>query len=164
GVGYLLSEDRENGLHIYRLRPDYLGVESIVVTLRQQDRPRLGYESPTLVRKDGLYYLFGSDMTGWNTNDNMYATASSLGGPWSRWQRFAPVGTDTFDSQVSVVVPVGEGHLYIGDRWQKDALDTSPAVWLPITIGNAAATLEWQDAWSPQAVFEGSTRGRLTSS
>lgn len=37
GVGYLLSEDRENGLHIYRLAPDYLSVESIVATTLKGD-------------------------------------------------------------------------------------------------------------------------------
>ncbi|MFY9712184.1 MAG: family 43 glycosylhydrolase [Microbacterium sp.] len=153
GVGYLLSEDRDNGLHIYRLRPDYLGVESIVATLRQQARPEIGYESPTLVRHEGLYYLFGSDLTGWSTNDNMYATAPSLEGPWSPWRPFAPERSATFDSQVSVVVPVGTGHLYIGDRWQKDALDTSPAVWLPISLADGAATLEWHDAWNPEDAF-----------
>ena len=153
GVGYLLSEDRDNGLHIYRLRADYLGVESVVATLRQQNNPDIGYESPTLIRHDGLYYLFGSDLTGWSTNDNMYATASSLEGPWSSWRRFAPTGTSTFDSQVSVVAPVGTGYIYIGDRWQPESLSTSPAVWLPIAIGDGAATLEWRDAWSPDGVF-----------
>ncbi|MFC4138562.1 MULTISPECIES: family 43 glycosylhydrolase [unclassified Microbacterium] len=153
GVGYLLSEDRENGLHIYRLRPDYLGVEEVVATLTQQNNPAIGYESPTLVRHDGLYYLFGSDLTGWSTNDNMFTTAESLEGPWTPWRPFAPVGSATFDSQVSVVVPVGAGHLYVGDRWQRDALAESPAVWLPITLRNGTAELEWLDAWAPQDVF-----------
>ncbi|WP_341994563.1 family 43 glycosylhydrolase [Microbacterium sp. LWH7-1.2] len=152
-VGYLLSEDRDNGLQIYRLRPDYLGVEDVVATLRQQQRPEVGYESPTLVRKDGLYYLFGSDLTGWSTNDNMYTTAPSLEGPWDRWRPFAPAGSATFDSQVSVVVAVGTGHLYVGDRWQRDSLATSPPVWLPITIADGAATMQWHDTWSPQAAF-----------
>src|SRR5690606_17931876 len=69
GVGYLLSEDREHGLHVYRLREDWCGVASVVATLRQQDRPDLGYESPALIAHDGLYYLFGSDLTGWDLND-----------------------------------------------------------------------------------------------
>ncbi|MDR6144061.1 hypothetical protein QE375_003615 [Microbacterium foliorum] len=153
GVGYLLSEDREKGLHIYRLRPDYLGVEDVVMTVRQQNNPAIGYESPTLVRHDGLYYLFGSDLTGWSTNDNMFTTATSLAGPWAPWRPFAPVGSATFDSQVSVVVPVGSGHLYVGDRWLRDSLDESPAVWLPITLREGTAELEWRDSWNPHDVF-----------
>ncbi|MEA5455229.1 family 43 glycosylhydrolase [Sinomonas sp. JGH33] len=153
GVGYLLSEDRDNGLHIYRLRPDYLGVEEVVATLRQENNPAIGYESPTLVRSGGLYYLFGSDLTGWSTNDNMFTTASSLKGPWAPWRPFAPVGSATFDSQVSVVVPVGAGHLYVGDRWQREALDASPAVWLPITLADGEAVLDWRDEWRPRDAF-----------
>lgn len=148
GVGYLLSEDRDHGLHIYRLRADYLGVESVVATLRQQDRPEIGYESPTLVKVRGLYHLFGSDLTGWDLNDNMYATATELAGPWSAWRRFAPEGGRTFDSQVSVVVPVEEGLVYIGDRWQENDLFHSPTVILPLRIEDETATLEWRDTWS----------------
>lgn len=148
GTGYLLSEDRDNGLHIYRLREDYLGVEHIVCTLRQQANSAIGYESPTLVRHDGLYYLFGSDLTGWRTNDNQVATAPTLSGPWSPWHPIAPPGTATFDSQVSVVLSVGSGHIYVGDRWLKDDLENSPPVWLPIELGDGRARLEWRDAWT----------------
>ncbi|HMR49728.1 MAG TPA: family 43 glycosylhydrolase [Arachnia sp.] len=153
GVGYLLSEDRDNGLHIYRLRDDYLGVASVVATLRQQDRPEIGYESPALVRHDGLYYLFGSDLTGWSTNDNKYATATDLAGPWTPWRCFAPAGTATFDSQISAVVPVGSGYLYAGDRWIRGDLAESPAVWLPLRLSDGEARLEWCDEWSPLEVF-----------
>ncbi len=148
GAGYLLSEDRDNGLHIYRLRDDYLGVDKIVTTLRQQNRPEIGYESPTLVRHDGRYYLFGSDLTGWSTNDNMYTTASDLAGPWQPWRPFAPQGAATFDSQVSVVAAVDGGHVYIGDRWLKDDLFHSPAVWLPLTLHDGNAELRWRDHWN----------------
>lgn len=147
GVGYLLSEDRENGLHLYRLRDDFLAVESVLVTLKQQDRPEVGYESPALVRHDGLYYLFGSDLTGWAANDNRFTTAEHLAGPWSPWRGFAPDGAATFDSQVSAVVPVEGGYIYVGDRWQPDDLYSSPAVWLPLVLGGGDATLEWREAW-----------------
>ena len=150
GVGYLLSEDRDNGLQIYRLRDDYLGVAEAVITLRQQNRPEIGYESPALVRHDGRYYLFGSDLTGWHTNDNQYTTAPELTGPWEPWRHFAPAGSATFDSQVSVVANTGRGHIYIGDRWLKDDLAHSPAVWLPLDLADGAAEMRWRDAWSPE--------------
>ncbi|GAA4775142.1 family 43 glycosylhydrolase [Microbacterium gilvum] len=149
GIGYLLSEDRDNGLHLYRLRDDYLAVESIVATLRQQMRPEIGYESPTLVKHEDRYHLFGSDLTGWSLNDNMHATAGTLEGPWSPWRGFAPAGSRTFDSQVSVVVPVDSGFIYVGDRWQSDDLFHSPAVILPLRIDGDSAVLEWRDAWTP---------------
>nr|WP_242061370.1 family 43 glycosylhydrolase [Microbacterium ureisolvens] len=148
GVGYLLSEDRDHGLHLYRLRDDYLGVASVVATLRQQSRPDIGYESPTLVAHDGRYYLFGSDLTGWSMNDNMWTSAPSLEGPWEDWQLLAPSGTNTFESQVSVVAPVGDAFVYIGDRWTPEHLAESPAVWLPLRIDGGRVQLEWRDTWT----------------
>lgn len=148
GIGYLLSEDRENGLHIYRLREDYLAVESVVATLRQEANPAIGYESPTLVRRDGRYWLFGSDLTGWSMNDNMYTSAETLAGPWESWLPIAPLGTRTYESQVSVVAPVGDDFVYIGDRWDPRRLAESGAVWLPLRIADGRVQLEWRDHWS----------------
>jgi hypothetical protein len=156
GTGYLLSEDREHGLHIYRLSADYLAVEEIVSTTLTppSDHPAgpHGYESPALVKVDGLYYLFGSDLTGWSTNDNKVATATSLAGPWSDWADFAPPGSATYDSQTSTIVTVqgtqATSYVYVGDRWDKDDLFHSAPVWLPVRIGGGAAELEWRDAWT----------------
>lgn len=151
GLGVLMSEDRENGLHLYRLAPDYLSVESVLSTTVKNDGSH-GYESPALVFQDGLYYLFGSDLTGWNMNDNKYATAKSLEGPWSEWRDFAPAGSRTFDSQVSAVVPVIGGdnhsHIYFGDRWNQHDLYNSLPVILPISIGGGRASLRWHEEWS----------------
>lgn len=148
---YLLSEDRANGLHIYRLTDDYLDVAELVATTLKPGATH-GYESPTVVHVDGLYYQFGSDLTGWSTNDNRYSTAESLAGPWSPWRLFAPEGSNTFDSQVSVVLPVeteaGLAHVYIGDRWRPDDLVNSPAVWLPLAVGGGEAFMRWSDAWT----------------
>ena len=44
----------------------------------------------------GTYYVFGSHLTGWSLNDNIYATATSLGGPWSSFRDFAAPGTHTY--------------------------------------------------------------------
>jgi hypothetical protein len=151
GIGYLLSEDRENGLHLYRLRDDYLGVQSIVSTTLKNDGSH-GYESPALIKHDGLYYLFGSDLTGWSHNDNQYATATRLEGPWSAWADLAPPGTATFDSQVSTVLTVQtsavDRFVYVGDRWQRHELATSPAVWLPLELKKGTASLHWRERWS----------------
>jgi hypothetical protein len=155
GTGYLLSEDREHGLHIYRLSADYLFVEEIVATTLTppSDHPLgpHGYESPAMVKVDDLYYLFGSDLTGWSTNDNKFATAPTAAGPWSDWRDFAPPGTATFDSQTSTIVPVsGMGstsYVYVGDRWIRDDLFNSAPVWLPMQIGNGDAKLGWRDEW-----------------
>ena len=82
GAGYLISEDREHGTHIYRLSGDYHSVVEDVACERGTNY-EYGYESPTIIRHEGLYYWFGSQLTGWNCNDNMFATATDLHGPWS---------------------------------------------------------------------------------
>ena len=156
GTAYLLSEDRNHGLRIDKLSDDYESVVSPVAVLAD-------YEAPAMVKVDGMYYLFGSHLTGWNTNDNEYTTATSLAGPWSPWKTFAPAGTKTFDSQTSTIVPVvgrqGTTYIYAGDRWKPSDLFDSAPIWLPISIGGGTAALRWvpswtldvaQGTWSPQ--------------
>jgi hypothetical protein len=152
GSGYLLSEDRERGLHIYRLSDDYLQVSHLVCTTVTPEGVH-GYESPALVRVADTYYLFGSDLTGWACNDNKVAMSRSLAGPWSAWLDIAPPGSATFESQVSTVLtvtrPRGTALVYVGDRWLPDDLGNSPAVWLPLRVDDAGhASLEWRVEWS----------------
>src|SRR5205807_3694591 len=76
GSGYLLSEDRANGLRIDKLSADYLSVTGSVALFAD-------YEAPAMVRIGGTYYLLASHLSGWSANDNVYATATSLSGAWS---------------------------------------------------------------------------------
>ena len=145
GTAYLLSEDRNNGLRIDRLSADYLSVVAPIAVLPD-------YEAPAMVKVDGTYYLFGSHLTGWNTNDNEYATAASPSGPWSDWHTFAPAGTNTFNSQTSYILPVagkhGTTYVYVGDRWYPSHLFDSAPIWLPLSIQDGQASMSWQPAWS----------------
>jgi len=153
GTGYILSEDRPHGTHIYRLSDDYLSIVEDVICLRGTDY-WAGYESPILIKKDGVYYWFGSCLTGWDCNDNMFATATNLHGPWSDFTPFTPEGSCTYQSQCDIIVPLdGEDQwhanrfLYIGDRWNPEDLGNSPLVTLPIDIDGRSAALQWRDSW-----------------
>ena len=108
GTGYLLSEDRNNGLRIYKLSADYLSVDSAVAVLGSAARGSV--ESPAMVKVNGMYYVFGSHLTGWSLNDNVYATATSLSGPWSAFRNFAAPGTQHLRQ------PDGERHHRPGHR------------------------------------------------
>jgi hypothetical protein len=145
GAGYLLSEDRANGLRIDRLSADYLSVDSAVAVLPD-------YEAPAMVKDNGRYYLLGSRLTGWGANDNVYSTATSLGGPWAAFRPFAPAGTNTYNSQTANIIPVpgsaGTTYVYAGDRWTTGNLGTSPEVWLPMTLAGTTVTVGWQNTWS----------------
>ncbi len=125
GTAYLLSEDRANGLRIDQLSADYLSVVSSVAVLAD-------YEAPAMFKANGLYYLLASHLTGWNTNNNVYTTATSLAGPWSTWTTFAPTGTDTYNSQTTFVLPItgnqGTTFIYMGDRWNPNDLGDSPYI------------------------------------
>lgn len=145
GTGYLLSEDRASGLRIDRLSADYLSVVSSVAVLAD-------YEAPAMVKIGGTYYLLGSHLTGWSTNDNVYATASSPSGPWSAFRSFAPTGTNTYNSQTANIITVagasGTTYIYAADRWTTGNLGTSPLIWLPMTVSGTTVTVGWQRSWT----------------
>lgn len=153
GSGYLVSEDRDQGTHIYRLSRDYLSLVEDLVCLRGQDG-RFGYESPILLHRGDWYYWFGSQLTGWDCNDNMVSVSRDLRGPWSPWKPVAPLGTQTYQSQCDAIVPLSEDPalpcLYIGDRWRPDHLGESPLVTLPILINEGCVRLLWREQWNPE--------------
>ena len=144
GTAYLLSEDRSNGLRIDRLSADYLSVTAAVAVLPD-------YEAPAMVKVNGTYFLLGSHLSGWGTNDNDYATATNPAGPWSGFQNFAPAGTDTYNSQTANIITVqgtaGTSYIYAGDRWNTSALGNSALVWLPMTFSGTTLTVGWQNTW-----------------
>jgi Glycosyl hydrolases family 43 len=144
GTGYLLTEDRAHGLRIDRLSADYLSVTQTVTVLGR-------FEAPAMVRAGGRFYLLGSHLTGWKTNDNEYTTATSLAGPWSVWRTFAPAGSKTFNSQTANIITVTGSkaitYVYAGDRWTPDNLGNSPLVWLPLTISGTSVSMSWHDTW-----------------
>ncbi|KAG8697990.1 hypothetical protein FRC09_007511, partial [Ceratobasidium sp. 395] len=136
GQAYLLTEDRANGLRIDKLSADYLSVVSNVYTWAQK------YEAPAVIKSSsGVYFMFASQLTGWDTNDNMYSTSTSLSGPWSAWKTFAPAGTRTYDSQTTFVLPIGNSFMYMGDRWFSNNLMRSSYIWLPLSISGTTASI-----------------------
>ena len=145
GTAYLLSEDRANGLRIDKLSADYLSVVSSVALFAD-------YEAPAMVKANGTYYLFGSHLSGWSSNDNVYATATSLTGTWSAFHDFAAPGTNTYNSQTANIITVqgssGTAYLYAGDRWTTGDLGSSPLIWLPITLGGTAVNMGQYPSWS----------------
>ena len=144
GSAFLLSEDRKNGLRIDALSDDYLTVTRTVAVLPDM-------EAPAMVKADGRYFIFCSHLTGWDTNDNQYATAPSPAGPWSALADFTPAGTHTFNSQTTFVLPVtgkkGTTYIYMGDRWMPKDLASSTYIWLPLNLSGGSASLEWHDRW-----------------
>jgi hypothetical protein len=145
-TGYFLSEDRTNQkLQIYRLSADFLSVSALVKTLNQ-------YEAPAMAKIGSTYYLFGSHLTGWSTNDNQYATTTSITGTWSSFRSFAPSGTNTCNSQTTSILPVsgssGTSYVFLGDRWNSGNLADSRYVWEPLTINGTTVSMSCQSSWT----------------
>ncbi|GFF31310.1 hypothetical protein IFM46972_03196 [Aspergillus udagawae] len=141
GSAYLLSEDRPNGLRINKLTNDYTNVTSTTHLFPEH------IEAPAMYKKNGVYFLFGSQLTGWATNDNKYTTSTSLSGTWSSWANFAPSGSNTFNSQTTFILGVGDTVMYMGDRWISSNLMASTYIWLPLTISGRTATMQNEVNW-----------------
>ncbi|MFZ6757616.1 family 43 glycosylhydrolase [Undibacterium sp. Ji50W] len=144
GAGYVLL----HGGDIYKLTDDYTSVSEQV---NQAMTP--GFESPALFRKDDMYYFLGSDLTGWERNDNYYFTATSLKGPWTRRGFIAPEGTLTWNSQVTFVLPIegsqGTTYMFMGDRWSfPRQASAATYVWQALTVDGASISIpHYQQAW-----------------
>jgi hypothetical protein len=101
-----------------------------------------------MVKRGRTYYMFGSHLSGWSANDNVYSTATSIHGPWSPWKNFAPTGSKTFNSQTTFILPLSDSLvIYGGDRWVEKNLSRSTYVWLPLKIDGAQVSMENHEFW-----------------
>lgn len=107
------------GFHCYS-STDLVNWRFESVVLPVQASGALGPNTVALFRKDDTYYFLGSNLTGWERNDNHHYTAKSLAGPWTKQGLVAPPGTLTWNSQVTFVLPVTGTHgttfMFMGDR------------------------------------------------
>ncbi|HEX8013770.1 MAG TPA: glycosyl hydrolase family 43, partial [Flavobacterium sp.] len=149
GSGYILV----HGGEIYKLSDDYKSA-----TEKVNENITSGFESPTMLKKDGLYYFIGSHLTSWEKNDNYYYTSNALKGPWQSQGLIAPEGTLTWNSQSTFVLPIqgtkGTTYMFMGDRWSFPKQASSATyVWQPLTISGTSLSIpDYQDAWQLDTV------------
>lgn len=146
GTAYLISATRVNAdLNIYKLTPDFLGIDSLVTTLWAGSYR----EAPAMFKRGSTYFLITSGATGWTPNQAKYATASSIAGPWSGLSNLAD--SRTYESQSTYVLPVegasSTSYLYLGDRWAgawERPVNESKYVWLPLSFPTSTTvTMSW---------------------
>jgi hypothetical protein len=79
-------------------------------------------ESPAAYKAGSNYFWIMSNKTGYRANDNQYATAPAMTGPWTNRGLVAPADAWTWISQSTFVLPVvgseGTVYVYFGDHWQ----------------------------------------------
>lgn len=117
------------------------------------------HEAPWVFKAGAVYFLFGSGIAAFNSTDCVYATASSIMGPWSGFVRpFQPAAggpdyTIAYDSQVWQVVTVpgrSQGFIYHGDRYTQTAgaFPNLKRIRVPVVVSGSTLTINWFDAWS----------------
>lgn len=146
GAGYLIT----HGGNLYRLADDYRSVTGQIV----KDMTK-GCEAPAIFKREGRYYWLGSNLTGWERNDNDCFTATSLAGPWEKQGHFAPAGTLTWNSQTTFVLPVVGSEattwMFMGDRWAHPFQNSAATyVWQPLQFDAAGkiSLPEFRPSWT----------------
>ena len=146
GKAYFLSASNNNAdLSLYALTDDYTDVQSQMATLWAGSYR----EAPAIMKADGHYFIVNSAATNWDPNQQKYASATSMNGPWSS---LANVGDGTgFDTQTGFILPVVGSktttYIYIGDRWQDPDLKSSKYIWLPIKVSGTKLVMDNYASW-----------------
>jgi hypothetical protein len=109
-------------------------------------------EGGAVVHYNGLYYVLGSALTGWNANPNKYATAKSLAGPWSEFKDIAPPEKNTYGAQSSMLLKVvgtkTTSVIFLGDIWKPRTQWDSRYLWMPLEIGDGKMWLPEPHEWT----------------
>lgn len=146
GTAYLIFEDRPLGFHIAKLSDDYLTVSQEMCLIPEH------LEGGALVHYQGLYYVIGSALTGWDPNPNKYATAKSLAGPWSEFKNITLPDKKTYDSQSTMLWKVTGTKtttvIFMGDIWKPWAQWDSRYLWMPLQIGDGKLWLPEPKPWT----------------
>jgi hypothetical protein len=146
GAAYLIFEDRPFGFRIARLSTDYLSVEKEMCLVPAH------MEGGAIVHYQGLYYVIGSALTGWDPNPNKYATARSLEGPWSEFRDIAPPETKTYGAQSTMLLKVvgtrKTSVILMADIWKPRTQWDSRYLWMPLEIGDGKLWLPEPKPWT----------------
>jgi type 1 glutamine amidotransferase len=169
GAAYVFYASEDNATtYVARLNADYTAIEQPAVEGKTWARvlPGAFREASAPFKHAGRYYMFTSGTTGWAPNPADLAVADRILGPWQRLGNpFTGSGAETsFRSQSTYVLPApGRPHgdfIYLGDRWNGNALEKSSYVWLPFRMGpDGTTSLVGRDRWdfsffdTPQAAI-----------
>lgn len=147
GSAYLIFESRPtHGFFIAKLSDDFLSV------VKEMSFIHATLEGGAIVHFKGLYYAVGSHMTGWRPNPNVFATATSLSGPWTEFGNIAPPEANTYGAQSTMLLKI-EGTrkttvLFMGDIWRPEQLWDSRYLWMPLEIGGGSLHLPAPQPWT----------------
>ena len=171
GKAYVVYSNGNNTkLVISQLTTDYLGT---LQTVGASTSPAnlVNREAPAIFKRNGVYYMMTSGVTGWPPNLNKFSTSTSVLGSWS-----LPVSpfqvdavedvTTSYRSQTTDVLTIAgrsDAYVYIGDRndssnYNGGSLYNSRHVWLPMTFDTSGMmSISWRNNWNLNTIFPTST-------
>ncbi len=144
---YLIAAVNVNAdLALYELNESWTDVKRLVCIVNHNSWREL----PSMMKVDGMYYLFTSGTAGWYPTQGMYNTAPTIDGPWSPLR---PVGnTTTFSSQSGTVFrlkPESENYYMSTYRWmyfwQDAVVKRTTNRRYPVTVSNGFAFYDFYD-------------------
>lgn len=146
GSAYLIFESRPtHGFFIARLTGDYMSVEKTCFIPAP-------LEGGALAHYGGLYYVVGSNMTGWRPNPNVFATAPALAGPWTEFRNLAPADVNNYDSQSTMLLKIAGSKattvIFMADQWRPHQLWDSRYLWMPLDIVDGSMHLPPPQPWT----------------
>lgn len=145
---HIRSSESNSVIHISLLTDDYLDFSGKYV------RAFVGtkLEAPAIFKKDGLYYIMGSECTGWRPNPGHSAVSPTIWGPWTEMGNpcIDADANTTYHSQSTYFIPISgkkDAYIYMGDRWKPENAIDGRYVWLPVEWEDGRFILHWYDEW-----------------
>lgn len=146
--GYIIAAANNNAnLGIYKLNDDWSAIEGRLCFVSMYKWREL----PSVLKKDGVYYLFSSGTAGWYPTQGMVATATDMSGPWSELKYVG--NTSTFSSQSGTMFTLHEGgdnHIMATYRWMFGWQDATTKQTTnrryPVQVSNGYAFYDFFDA------------------
>ena len=108
-------------------------------------------DAPTVVKRDGYYYMTTSGMTGWDLNPATYYRSRSILGDWEELGDPCVGDTDgtTFASQPSFAFKLEDRDLYIhvSERHNTNSFLHCSYLWLPMEFEDGRLKISYKERW-----------------
>jgi hypothetical protein len=147
---HITASEENNTLLISRLSDDYLSFTGEYVRIFPGGRN----EAPAIFKRNGQYFMFSSDLTGWKPNPGRLSVASDIMGKWTTLANpcrgTAEENATTFWSQSTYVIPVKgkkDAYIFAGDRWRPEDPIDGRYIWLPVEFENGSPIIKWHESW-----------------
>jgi hypothetical protein len=144
-------------IYIAKMSDDYLLPEGDYTTLKDI---QVSTEAPAMIKRNGVYHLFGSASAGWAPTAPRYYTATNLMGPWTKQLNplagFNPLenlgAEKTFGGQSTFIFPIQDkvdSFVMMMDVWKPEKASDGRYIWLPIKFTGDLLQIKWMDKWRP---------------